>query len=129
MNLESQICALEYAKQLKELGVVQNSFLYWADEMLVSSIDLDLLLDNGKVRNISCVDNSWPDQDIGNLYSAFTSTELGEMLPDFFDSGKKDNIWMCRALAPISSYVEGDTEANCRAKMLIYLIENELCKI
>lgn len=48
------------------------------------------------------------------------------MLPDYFDSGKRDNEWLCRALSPRSSYVNSDTEANARAKMLIYLLENGL---
>jgi hypothetical protein len=82
-------------------------------------------------------------QEYGDFISAFTVVELGEMLPKtihnkktleiFFekgdygfivgytiddDNGNRDNV----------SFNE-DTEANARAKMLIYLLENQLINL
>jgi hypothetical protein len=41
MNLEQQVCSLELAKRLKELGVKQDSFFFWkrdgSDSYLVAS--------------------------------------------------------------------------------------------
>src|SRR5882757_3231220 len=81
MNLESQVCSLELAKRLKELEVKQESLFYWADGSVVISINMDLLLTNEKVRSLFAVNNDYPDEDIYNLYSAFTCAELGEILP------------------------------------------------
>ena len=81
MNLEQQCISLEYAKRLKELNVNQESLFYYADDSIVCSVDMDLLLDTGKVRSMSYINNSWPDQDIDELYSAFTASDLLELLP------------------------------------------------
>lgn len=73
MKLEDQVCSLELAKKLKELGVEQKSLFYW-----------------------TCYDSSFDDEgeDYGNIVhyetpdchpdwhcSAFTVAELGKMLP------------------------------------------------
>jgi hypothetical protein len=143
MNLEQQICSLELAKRLKELGVKQDSFLYWANKDLVSSIDLDLLLDNNKVRSQSFINNSWPDQNILELYSAFTVAELLEILPLIngcpLQLLKGHKITDCvptyyarydqlpMHYETIESLVDINP-ANTLAKILIYLIENGLIK-
>ena len=66
------------------------------------------------------------------ICSAFTVAELGEMLPKMARSGKTtDNSYSCQVLG---EYVgtsrmgleHADTEADARAKMLIYLLENNL---
>jgi len=82
MNLEQQCVSLYLAKRLKELGVKQESLFYWADGSIVVTNDYDLLLNNGKVRTFSCVNNACPDQYISDLYSAFTIAEILEILPN-----------------------------------------------
>lgn len=141
MYLGDQVCSLELAKRLKELGVVQDSIFSWMRKsdgrMFVSSAyGCDCWLELGYESE--------------NAYSAFTSSEIGEMLPDcidgvilfnnkhttlidlnghFIKSSKKDNEYKI--------YIDGLTkvtiffskkEADARAKMLIYLIENGLVK-
>jgi hypothetical protein len=76
---------------------------------------------------------SKPYSDI-HIVSAFTVAELGEMLPTglWYEKTTEDNRYrighiheLDRGVSP--SHVEwADTEADVRAKMLIYLIENNL---
>jgi len=75
----------------------------------------------------------------GKCYSAFTSTELGEVLPKtiseinrkcWFTSNVGDLYWACyysdAANNTIGEIMRADTKADARAKMLIYLVENGL---
>jgi hypothetical protein len=72
-------------------------------------------------------------------YSAYTVAELGEMLPKeiatksgeriFLSSSKEDEFWVVeynRTEGNEKHHEFGDTEAEARAKMLIYLLENNL---
>ena len=117
MELSKQVCSLEQAKRLKELGVEQESLFYWT-----SDSQPDYYLRQGE---ITCDDD----------YSAFTVAELGVMLPIFYVSGKaQDNNYTCahyqeatvsRKLRDVKSWPgRGKTEAESRAAMLIYLLEN-----
>lgn len=129
MKLENQVCSLELAKKLKELGVKQDSIFARTE-------------DTGQVISGSC--EEW----MPNWVSAFTVAELGEMLPD---SIKKDNnpYWYEERKTQISGgeiyYVvyykfnhqisgdiisfNGNSEADARARMLVYLLENNLTLI
>ena len=124
MKLEQQVCSLELARQLKDLGVKQTESLFvWSDHTVQPTLWTDKHLnedykDHGK-----------------NVYSAFTVAELGEMLPthtgcyriDFNDSDEHQSTWCCIKHVPGArsqfEHLEwSDTEANARAKMLIHLI-------
>lgn len=120
MKLEKQVTSLEISKRLKELGVKQESFFHWCGL---------------KNYNIQYGDFSY----MGDVISAFTVAELGEMLLPEVDSGKtnegspayvKGGKWisclMHKSGERISHRVYGETEADARGKMLIYLIENKL---
>ena len=128
MQLEKQVCSLELAKKLKELGVKQESLFYWyyvknLKSWEIFSIHEDVLRDKDDV-------------------SAFTVAELGEMLPKelkinisiaIMTSHNNTKKWCVYYYTPTSpegsKYHYGqleDTEADARAKMLIYLIENKL---
>ena len=75
--------------------------------------------------------------------SAFTVAELGEMLPaEMTDTGESnsysmttvncDGFWVVAyevAGMKISEQMEAETEADARAKMLIYLLENKLYRL
>jgi hypothetical protein len=140
MQLEKQICSLQLAGKLKELGVKQDSRFWWMkpDPKYRDKYDLHNLE--------SEFDQSTPDvmmfwflgeaKEIGlgwclQYYSAFTVAELGDMLPKTHGTykstegrwtncnikdGQLTNVWA----------LGGDTEADARAKMLIYLLENNL---
>jgi hypothetical protein len=61
--------------------------------------------------------------------SAFTVAELGEKLPNHFHTikmiGWELGDWMC-TLEGIDNQKVANTEADARATMLIYLLENKL---
>lgn len=117
MNLESQVVSLELAKRLKELGVKQESVCIWQERYM----------GHWKPTWVKVVAD---DREI--VYSAFTVAELGEMLPEFFMSGRlSDGSFACAVKGLQSSNLysrEKLKEADARAKLLIYLIEKGLVK-
>jgi hypothetical protein len=136
MELEKQVCSLELAKRLKELGVKQESQYEW---LLPPYEGLDFVGGKNRTHNVA---------------AAFTVAELGEMLPvrlfiegmkvhengyTEFQTKKLHGSWKCLYLNSVgASYsneaadlydgttVTADTEADARAKMLVYLTENNL---
>jgi hypothetical protein len=77
MNLYDQVCSLELAQQLKELGVIQSSLFYW-----VAQRD-KLFANSDRIFGIMYIDHFAEIDDINNyeVYSAFTVAELGNILP------------------------------------------------
>lgn len=115
MELSQQVVSLELAKKLKELGVKQESVFYWIIDVLGTRYDLP----TGS--------NSY--------WSAFTVGELGSMLPGlvtiedeiFFitmDCDKHVYYEDIDRTEEICASEDHDNEANARARMIIYLIEN-----
>lgn len=133
MKLENQVVSLELAKKLKELGVKQASLFYW--------VRRDMQADDSVIQ---VMQNRIHESYGETLASAFTVAELGEMLPSDIVSGKTPNCTRegereCLDFIEFASaaYHHDDTkqkkprfivetEANARAKMLIYLLENKL---
>ena len=68
MELSDQICSLELAKKLKELGVKQES-LFWYTIYVDQTYDIHYQFDSKYIPPAH--------------YAAFTVAELGEMLPVF----------------------------------------------
>jgi len=136
MKINKQVTSLELSRKLKELGVKQESFWYWKSRSYL-----------GVVRSI-LVEGIPELKDRAGFFSAFTVAELGEMLPDnLVSSGMNDGKWFCvygprengddmpdsiwedKEKYEFGYMTIGDkTEANARAKMLCYLIENNLLK-
>jgi len=131
MKLEQQVVNLELAQKLKELGVEQESLFYyvrldlkhWEIEQGVEEYSLDYI--PNKTNKITDI-------------SAFTVAELGEMLPnkiivsvgceyDLF-IGILGLCWQIMYSRHDGTYYEttDKNEANARAEMLIYLLENKL---
>lgn len=125
MTIEDQVCSLELAKKLKELGVKQVSLFFYFEDRVEAhahhSFENRLYLSNEEINS--------PDQ---KYASAFTVAELGEMLPTGIWSGKQNDekivCWNQTFQKTLDEDIEfyGDTEADARAKMLIYLLENKL---
>lgn len=122
MKLELQVCSLELAKKLKELGVKQDSLWYWVQEKAFP-------------KNVSVFyKRDLPDEiDINafHIYSAFTVAELGELLPSEYDG---EGIIFFKGVDGDAYYADcpktklgfwAKTEADSKAKMLIYLKENK----
>jgi hypothetical protein len=145
MLLENQVCNLELAKKLKELEVKKPSlYAYYGN----AGTWHDAIVDMAMYKD---ADAEFREH---KLLPAYTVAELGEMLPwvinhnklhyyftsdklvdgDGFgieyqvinltievvlrNEGKEKELFLCRE--------EDKSEANARAKMLIYLIENKL---
>jgi hypothetical protein len=134
MRLENQCVSLELAKKLKELGVRQIALFCWSETETVPSGRDYRLYYKGENAGGNSLD-----------YSAFTVAELGEMLPDSITNEDDEVCWFyhdknnqchrvsyvhaCEEICSPLVEVKGETEANARAKMLIYLIENKLWEI
>lgn len=117
---EKQVCSLEYSRELEKLGVRQNSIFYWRKYSLCKNTDLyyipnkelDLLVLSGQLEY---------------NFSAFTVAELGEMLPSKYikEIEKVKTDWYFPEKYDVIGNLQF-TEANARAKMLIYLLENKI---
>lgn len=126
MQLEKQVVSLELAKKLKELGVKQESLFWWLydeDGDYVDYLYGETLPARGlKEPFLRC--------------SAYTVAELGELLPPGFISGQVEESegYVCFDENNCNVLKDGfvgkyeDTEADARAKMLIYLLSNDLFK-
>jgi len=144
MKSENQVSSLEPSKKLKELGVKQDSLFYWEDiwEEKIHKEPVEPRLEFIKKKKpVNKVDvYSTGGKWASSWYSAFTVAELGEMLPRTVKSigGEILSLKMYKNSDGYNvcymGLVEGHrefarTEADARAKMLCYLIENNLIKI
>jgi hypothetical protein len=120
MKLQEQVCRLQLAKKLKELGVKQDSLFYWSTQD-----NKTFFLDYPETYP---VDAHYPRPEI--ICSAFTVAELGEFLPIGFETYKTQNgLFQWECMAPTGRHYHrksSESEANSRAEMLIYLIGNNL---
>lgn len=149
MKLENQVCSLESAKKLKELGFVQESLFYWSWCITEDS--------NGHAEIVD-EDQNYAEQHREEIEyecaSAYTVAELGELLPCHISQQEKGHAelnwhmktgkthfagecdrwgieYTCNQICPGPTSMHrltafADTEAEARAKMLIYLKENKL---
>ena len=113
MSLEDQVCRLELAKRLKELGVKQECIFFWDK-------DGNLMEPTDPYKN--------PHID----FAAFTVAELGDILPSENlitrkRFNQKWNVWKILASEKEKSVeFEENNLADAMAKMLIYLITKGL---
>jgi len=122
MKLEQQVCSLELSKKLKELGVKQESLFSWVDVRL-----------NYKEKDIRYQLVFKCQKFYRDEVSAFTVAELLDLLPAGTTILKRTDI-TTKTIARY--YVEtceqynkdwyDENPANACAKMLIYLLENNL---
>jgi len=144
MDLEKQVCSFRVANKLRELGVKQESiFWHWATDVEEDGLTWWAVSEKEPRRGKKVRELSSPQHYRGKI-SAFTVAELGEILrvatsSDFegvVTSDSAENgfrVWMADPLQdefPFtfdeeSTFIE-QSEADARAKMLIYLIENGL---
>jgi hypothetical protein len=142
LPLEDQICAIEHAKRFKELGIKQHSLFYFVKDQFTQLPMMECNPDKFIIRSKPFITSN-PD----NFYSAFTVAELGEMLPAtitiphtwapyelkmykhsygyyiaYYTPNREEGYTLLYAL-------KDKKEANARAKMLIYLLENKLITV
>lgn len=126
MELEDQVASLDLCMKLKSLGMKQDSCFYWrkdGDELFLGN--------NEHVDAIAL------------LCSAYTVAELGEILPDCLYAttasaedrpifmNKIDGVYSVGILNPNKTIYPrfiGKSEANARADLLIYLLEQSVVK-
>ena len=120
MKLEQQVTSLKLSKKLKELGCKQDSLFYWDIEKK------EVVFRQGQ--------SDWKDCE--RFIQAYTSSELGDILPEGIGSGKQNNgevvCWnqtMQLVIPDDDLEFYADTEANAMAKMLCFLIENGIIKL
>lgn len=125
MKLENQVVSLELSKKLKELGFKQESlFAYNAGGAVLGC---------GKISPEPML---W-GEDNSPFISAFTSSELGEMLPAGHISCSRtlsvsypsagETGWRVKYIKDsYDKYEKDNTMANAMALMLIHLKENNL---
>jgi hypothetical protein len=112
--LEKQVCSRQLSERLRELGVKQESYFKWVgDEIWDPTQQSDYETQSTLPRN------KW--------IAAFTVAELGEILKDHTalstEWSKVHKQWYL-GYDPANTFSE--TEADARAKILIYLVENKL---
>ena len=134
MDIRKQVCNLDLAKQLKELKYKQESLWYWKHQ-------------EGEKWELA-YGRSYLEVPSIEMYSAFTVAELGERLPFSitrkYKDGKVERLFLhqyppfegedcfqigyLRGGSILDHNEKDSTEANTRAKMLIYLLENKLIR-
>lgn len=98
MKIEYQVTSIELSKKIRELGVKKESLFYWANYKIVSNNEIEFLSsDKNHIVLTTDVYNYFPDEYINEIYSAFTASELLEILP-FYISYKN--------LPIVSLYIE-----------------------
>lgn len=131
MKLESQVASLDLSKKLKALGVVQESAFYWFEHKWRGKYPEH---ENDFVFKHEPDDESLYPKEYWNSFAAFTVAELGVMLPKEYVTARYGNEWGGyerddEGLGLIyTPWPWPNTEANARAKMLVYLIEKGIVK-
>jgi len=120
MKLEDQVCNLELSKRLKELGVKQDGcFAFYKTK------SGSIFLNSVSAQNSSDCRATYDDgmADCPNIICfSFSVAELSEMLPCGVNTRRdRDDIprWTCEGEETFCA----KTEANAKAQLLIWLIE------
>lgn len=158
-EIKWQVCSQELAEELKKLGVKQESLFWWYQEQETQNINSYNAGISQKDIKFELYFGGRPSEmsTMNPFYecSAFTTAELGKMLPQFLEIDEKfkkcdcgktkkriyfktitldirkseaNNAWLVRYIRDdeVPYWKRDETEANARAKMLIHLIKNNL---
>lgn len=136
MDIEQKVTSLKISKKLKELGVKQE-FEHGDWAYCGCCNELNLLHDDNDEGNFVGEDYRHRFDEVKEWVRAFTVAELGEMLSETvynwqstkYDHGEKNGIWFITDYSDELPVQEAKTEADARAKMLIYLLENKLINL
>lgn len=126
MKIEDQVCTPGQSMRLQELGVAAESVLVY-ELRVVPFESLNIVIPG-------MIPDNWQRAD--EKYPAYSVAELGVMLPTGFDTmrvtGKTpgDLVWQGYDMAGRDFTKDPYyTEAECRAAMLIHLLENKLITV
>ena len=122
MELRKQTVCEELSNKLKELGIKHESLFYHYQHFIGRWDDMRNYW--GEYITASYCFMDWKEAE---TVSAFTVAELGEILKDDMmpEYSKIEKVWI-RYYKEKGKFLKADNEADARAKMLIYLIENNL---
>ena len=124
MKLEDQCCSFDLSVKLNELGVAQHSIFYWKQNEIQTVVTERQMKEWIQKHLPAC----------NEYFSAFTVAELGLMITDtIFGS----TFWLRNFHGMNLQLLEGNkkhdfkgrTEADCRAELLIFLIEEKKIRI
>ena len=128
MKIENQVTSLELSKKLKELGFEQESL--FRHLVTISGFE--------KIESSYHYRKKFEDVfgKVVEEYPAYTVAELGEMLPRYIKDNYENTLTMYKCDAgyhveyscekQLLRFEQAETESDARAKMLIYLKENNL---
>lgn len=125
MPLEHQVTSLEVSQKMKALGFKQESAFFWRNQH--RDWDKNHWL-HYPVYAFNEDTEIFATADDINGVSAYLSSELGEMLPAGTSTRKGWGMDSGYVMFDneANKICSADTEADARAKMLIYLAENGL---
>ena len=146
MKHEKQVSNLELSKELKLLGVKQDSLHYYYRTYDEEQGDKQEYINKKWVQTyqtekyeLHSIDSEWSGNQGVHDYSAFSVAELGEMLPKDILVGEESyghlivmkgyNVWHCVYDGDYRTTSRDTLLANAMAKMLIWCIENKKVKI
>lgn len=116
MKIEKQVCSLNLSKKLVELGITAEP-LFW------HTVNIDPITPKDIIQK-------WQHShfDACEKYPAYTVAELGEMLPEYFESHRGPMLknWYCGILegGEDEYFAMEATQAEAMAAMLIHLLQN-----
>lgn len=132
MEPEDQVCSLELAKRLKELGIKQDSFFYWWQRVDGCGSPRQ----PWKQREDYVLLNHFSQHPFQEIFSAFTVAELGKILTStasyeamlFFLPNyiKQNDDWLFTYNNGCIQYLQAKTEADARSKIIIHLFVNSM---
>lgn len=148
MNLSDQVCSLELSKRLKELGCKQDGYFAYCNVPDIDGFCYEENIDTSRLMTKNSAILKCGQRNSPCIISAYTVAELGALIP-FSIQHKDEGTLFCNQMIgytkhgyhPTISYNTSDedsrygcevivqdfgdaNEANARAKMLIWLIEN-----
>ncbi len=142
MRIEQQVCTLEQAKKLKELGIEQDSMVAFAENSaskIECGVTNELFEQHCKDYEISVHPGGFVESFEEQSFCAYNVAELLCMMPErtSIDKGHKNyhaKYWwgdfmdgILRSVKPNSWHqCAGDTAADALARLLIYLLEEKL---
>jgi hypothetical protein len=104
MNLSDQVCSLELAKRLKELGVQQESLFIWSERYWTKNN----INEKNEIRSYLTFNPSTFHSESIAEYSAFTVAELLDLIPRIIDIKKNEPFNLFRFILKKTFIVEGN---------------------
>jgi len=133
MGIETQVTCKELSEELRDNGYRQEGVWWWHIRTITDVLKRKNSPINVLTQNKELLKYDWLKDE---AFVAPTVAELGEALAECDEDWYSEpyaGIWYCRIHThgvkdSCTRRIEADTEANCRAKMWIYLKKNGLIK-